>query len=97
MKGAQSADPAFQAYGIPRGTETTKDKTKADQAGKAAIDELFDKFGKAISETEESESFGRSMNTGAAKVQLFNNKLSEIGGQIAERFCRNCRSSRPTS
>ena len=33
---------------------TTKDKTKADQAGKAAIDELFDKFGKAISETEES-------------------------------------------
>lgn len=87
VKGAQAADPAFQAYvkAFRQAMTVTKDKTKADQAGKAAIDELFDKFGKAISETEESESFARSMNTGAAKVQLFNNKLSEIGGQIAER------------
>jgi competence protein ComGC len=87
VKGGQAADPAFQAYvkAFRQAMTVTKDKTKADQAGKAAIDELFDKFGKAISETEESESFGRSMNTSAAKVQLFNNKLSEIGGQIAER------------
>lgn len=87
VKGAQAADPAFQAYSkaFRDNLSVTKDKTKADQAGKAAIDELFDKFGKAISETEQNESFGRSMNTSAAKVQLFNNELSKIGGQIAER------------
>lgn len=87
VKGAQAADPAFQAYSkaFRENLSVTKDKTKADQAGKAAIDELFDKFGKAISETEQNESFGRSMNTSAAKVQLFNNELSKIGGQIAER------------
>lgn len=87
VKGAQAADPAFQAYikAFRQSMEVTKDKTKADQAGKKAIDELFDTFGKAISENEEKESFDRSMNTSAAKVQLFNNKLSEIGGQIAEK------------
>lgn len=87
VKGGQAADPAFQAYvkAFRKSMEVTNDKTKADKAGKAAIDELFDTFGKAISENEEKESFDRSMQTGAAKVQLFNNKLSEIGGQIAER------------
>lgn len=87
VKGGQAADPAFQAYqkAYRAALDTTKDKTKADMAGKAAIDELFDKFGKAIGENEEKESFDRSMKTGAAQVQLFNNKLSEIGAQIAER------------
>ena len=87
VKGGQAADPAFQAYvkAFRQSMEVTKDKTKADQAGKKAIDELFDTFGKAISADEEKESFDRSMKTGAAQVQLFNNKLSEIGGQIAER------------
>ena len=51
VKGGQAADPAFQAYvkAFRQAMTVTKDKTKADQAGKAAIDELFDKFGKAIS------------------------------------------------
>jgi hypothetical protein len=87
VKGGQSADPAFQAYikAFRASMEVTKSKTKADEAGKKAIDELFDSFGKAISENEEKESFDRSMKTGAAQVQLFNNKMSEIGGQIAGR------------
>ena len=37
------------------------------------------------------------MNTGAAKVQLFNNKLSEIGGQIAERVLPQLQKPRRTS
>lgn len=87
VKGAQAADPAFQAYvkAFQANIATTKNKTEADKAGKAAIDALFDSFGKAVSDVEEKESFDRSMKTGAAQVQLFNNKLSEIGGQIAER------------
>lgn len=87
VKGAQAADPAFQAYQkeYQKAIAAQKSKTEADKAGKAAIDALFDSFGKAIGENEEKESFDRSMNTSAAKVQLFNNKLAEIGGQIAER------------
>jgi hypothetical protein len=98
VKGAQAADPAFQAYvkAFRQNIGVTKDKTKADQAGRAAVDELFDNFGKAISATEEKESFDRSMKTGAAQVQLFNNKLGEIGGQIAEKVLPELSKAGPT-
>lgn len=84
VKGGQAADPAFQAYqrAFQKQQGTTKEK---DAAGRAAIDALFDKFGKTISAAEEQESFDKSMKTGAAQVQLFNNELSKIGGQIAEK------------
>lgn len=87
VKGGQAADPAFQAYSkaFRANLEVTKDKTKADVAGKKAIDDLFDTFGKAISSAEETDSFNASMKTSAAQVQLFNNKLGEIGGAIAEK------------
>jgi hypothetical protein len=98
VKGAQAADPAFQAYSkaFRQNLEVTKDKTKADEAGKKAIDELFDNFGKAISATEEKDSFDRSMKTSAAQVQLFNNKLGEIGGKIAERVLPELSKLQPT-
>lgn len=87
VKGAQAADPAFQAYSkaFRDNLAVTKDKTKADQAGKAAIDEMFDAFGKAVSAQEESDSFKASMDTSAAKVQQFNNRLGEIGAKVAEK------------
>jgi hypothetical protein len=85
--GARAADPAMQAYSkaFQENLGVTKDKTKADKAGREAVDALFDNFGKAISAAEEQESFDKSMKTGAAQVQLFNNELSKIGGQIAEK------------
>ncbi len=53
-------------------------------AGIAAVRAEFDRFKKiAMSQGEISESFSRSMNTAEAKVQLFNNKLAEVGGEIA--------------
>jgi len=98
VKGAQSADPAFQAYSkaFRANIEVTKDKTKADMAGKKAIDELFDTFGKAISADEENDSFKASMKTSAAQVQLFNNKLGEIGGEIAEKVLPELAKAGPT-
>lgn len=87
VMGARAADPAMQAYSeaFRKNLAVTKDKTKADEAGKKAIDEMFDAFGKAISADEEKESFDRSMKTGAAQVQQFNNQLSKVGGEIAEK------------
>lgn len=98
VKGGQAADPAFQAYvkAFRANIDITKDKTKADMAGKKAIDDLFDSFGKAISAAEETESFDRSMKTSAAQVQLFNNKLGEIGGQIAEKVLPELAKAGPT-
>lgn len=87
VMGARAADPAMQAYAeaFRKNLAVTKDKTKADIAGRKAIDEMFDAFGKAISADEEKASFDRSMQTSAAKVQLFNNRLSEIGARVAEK------------
>jgi hypothetical protein len=98
VKGAQAADPAFQAYSkaFRANIEVTKDKTKADMAGKKAIDELFDTFGKAISADEENDSFKASMKTSAAQVQLFNNKLGEIGGAMAEKVLPELIKAEPT-
>lgn len=98
VKGGQSADPAFQAYikAFRANIDITKNKTKADIAGRAAVDELFDSFGKAISPEEEAKSFNTSMKTSAAQVQLFNNKLSEIGGQIAEKVLPEMAKAGPT-
>jgi len=98
VKGAQAADPAFQAYSkaFRANLDVTKDKTKADIAGKKAIDELFDTFGKAISSAEETDSFNASMKTNAAQVQLFNNKLGEIGGEIASKVLPELAKAGPT-
>lgn len=98
VMGARAADPALQAYteAFRKNLAVTKDKTKADIAGRAAVDDMFDSFGKAISAKEEKDSFDRSMQTSAAKVQLFNNRLSEIGAQVAEKVLPELERFAPT-
>lgn len=85
VKGGQAADPANNAYrdAFNKELERTKDKKKADEAGRRAIDEMFDRFARPIGADEENVSFDRSMQTSAAKIQIFNNKLSEIGAHVA--------------
>ncbi len=87
VQGGKAADPAFDAYNKAYAAtiKSTNDKTKADIAGRAAIDAMFDKFGKAVSAEEEGDSFQKSMKSSAAQVQLFNNELSKIGGNVAEK------------
>jgi hypothetical protein len=98
IMGARAADPAMQAYSkaFRENLAVTKSKTKADEAGRAAVDEMFDAFGKAISANEEKDSFDRSMQTGAAKVQLFNNRLGEIGARVAEKILPELERFAPT-
>jgi hypothetical protein len=68
------------------GFATTYRQAGGGDAGIAAVRAEFDKFKKiAMSQGEISESFARSMNTAEAKVALFNNKLGEVGGRLAER------------
>ncbi len=85
--GGKAADPSNRAYREAYNKElaASKDKKKADAAGRSAIDEMFDRFSKGIGEQEEKESFGVRMKTAEVQVQQFNNELSKIGGQIAER------------
>jgi hypothetical protein len=87
VQGGKAADPANTAYRAAFNKEmaATKNKKSADMAGRSAIDAMFNKFSNGIGEKEEKGSFDARMNTTEAKVQLFNNKLGEIGAKIAER------------
>jgi hypothetical protein len=57
----------------------------AVKAGLDAVEQEFKKFSKPIGEDEQGGAFQKSMETSAARVQLFNNKIAEIGASVAER------------
>lgn len=87
--GAKTVEPAAVTYREARAKALKGGATEKDaaSAGVDAVMQMFNKFGKdaAISAEEESASFKENMETSAAKVQLFNNRLSEIGAKIAEK------------
>lgn len=87
VQGARAVEPAVAKFREVRAAELAKGtpEEKAAEAGLAAVKELFAKFKTSISGEEEAESFKRSMDTTAAKAQLFQNRLQELADRSAAR------------
>ena len=98
VTGARTVEPAAVEYrnAYARAKERKLGDKEADAYARGEVGKLFDKFTKPISAGEETESFNRSMDTSAAKVQLFNNKLSEIGARVAEKVLPALEKMAPT-
>lgn len=68
----------------------------AAKAGEAAVRAQFATFSRGMTAEDVSEAAARSMSTNAAKVQLFNNKLAEVGAAVAERVLPQMEKLAPT-
>lgn len=82
--GARAVEPAAVEYRTAFATAKKggADDKAANTAALAAVDALFAKFTKPISEKEMGESASKSMETTAARVQIFNNMLAATSEKL---------------